>query len=157
MPSCSYCHELGLECLALDSSRRCRNCVSANRSSCDVWGVDPSAFDAMIAEKQRLDQEKEAIRQQKKQLRENSKRVREQQRALEARFRKVVARELRDIDELEREEGPSTSAPAPPSLVGVEDFASSADFSYWAADPSLLDSLDAVGGTAGASQGNSGS
>jgi hypothetical protein len=119
MPKCSYCLEKGLDCSVSGTSKRCGPCNLFNRPSCDVWGIDPGAFRAFVAEKSKLDLEEEETL-------AKLLRLRKQKRALEERVQKAVSRELRDISEVAQEEassssGPPSSADVPPvSSSGVD-------------------------------------
>ncbi|KAM7210619.1 hypothetical protein V8F06_013993 [Rhypophila decipiens] len=55
--SCSRCKRLQLVCKTASKSESCGQCVSAGYARCNVHGNDPSRLRAVLAEKQRFDQE----------------------------------------------------------------------------------------------------
>ncbi|KAK4095688.1 hypothetical protein N658DRAFT_511854 [Parathielavia hyrcaniae] len=170
MPSCTYCHEKKLECVAHERYARCLPCAKAGRSNCDVHGVDLRPF---IKEKERLDAAKKALLEELFQKQSKLMRLEQQSRALEERAIAAFRRESRLLDEEEKEErsaaarsteAPPTSTSAPSEPPSADPYAGydwlsdpTVDLGCVGVGPSFLADQGSSGGTPPVSQGSGGS
>lgn len=121
--------------------------------------LTPFSVRAFISEKDKLEREEEETL-------ARLLRLRKQKRALEERVKKAVSRELRDISDLEREEGATMSSSDPlipgssllDPLSGFDWLADvSADLGVVGEGPSFLAAQGSGGGSPPVSQGSGGS
>lgn len=174
MPNtCSYCEQRGLSCeLSSSESSRCAACVRGNQARCDVLGVSPAQLRNIASQHAKLESALEKVEAEMEAMAAKAQRLRRQKRVWYEKMSRAISRGIDSVEELEALERAEAAAftapefltdlPAPSSFGGSSDTAeplvlSAADWAALGVDPSLLADPDFVGGTAGASPGNSSS
>ncbi|KAL8399278.1 hypothetical protein RB596_007918 [Gaeumannomyces avenae] len=125
MPSCSFCSEVLKkdQCQASpQDSSRCAECLSRNRSGCDILGPTPEQLRTIGRQFQKFEAEVRAVEEERRALDNRLERLRKQKDLWLERRLRAFSRGLDTVEELERvereeaEQAVAQAAAAPPSV-----------------------------------------